>query len=96
MIARIANYTALVVLAPICLSTVAYVGFTTNYTRGTFSPESFRASYSHSVFKYRVVGREALLGFHQRFRGVFDKAPTDARLNVPGCCYSCLPYRLID
>jgi hypothetical protein len=48
-------------IIPIIMSFVVYQGFSTNYSGRVFSEKSFRSQYEKGVFKYRVVGRYALL-----------------------------------
>ena len=46
---------------PFVLSTIAYQGFSTNYTTGVFSRGGFEDQYQSGIYKYRVLGRVLLL-----------------------------------
>lgn len=48
-------------LIPLIMSFVVYQGFSTNYSEQVFSEKSFRSQYEKGIYKYRVVGRYALL-----------------------------------
>ena len=51
-------------IIPTILSTVAYKGFTTNYTTGVFSRQGFENQYENGIYRYRILGRIMLLKTH--------------------------------
>jgi hypothetical protein len=54
----------LAVILPVLLNIIVYYGFSTSYTRRVFHEETFRKQYEHGIYKYRVLGRTALLETH--------------------------------
>jgi hypothetical protein len=48
-------------IIPIIMSTVVYMGFSTNYTVGVFSKPDFEHFYKNGIYKYRIVSTPLLL-----------------------------------
>jgi hypothetical protein len=57
---RWAEWIVLAVVIPLCLNAIVYFGFLTNYTR-VFSRATFETQYESGIYRYRVLGREAVL-----------------------------------
>ncbi|HBL27917.1 MAG TPA: hypothetical protein DD490_13850 [Acidobacteria bacterium] len=62
---RIIRLVCLGFVIPLVLSMVVYFGFASNYTVGVFSEAGFRGQYEAGIYKYRVLGRLALLKIHE-------------------------------
>ena len=56
------------IFLPLAFSGMMYIGSTTAYTWGVFDKVGFHQQYSDGIYKYRVLGRESLLYFFQKFR----------------------------
>ena len=78
------EFVNLSVLVPILLSVMANYGF---YPSGRFSEESFRATYEHGIWRYRVLGREAVLALDNAFSWIL---PADFGLRTQ-TLYASLP-----
>ena len=61
---RLIDFVFVTLLLPLLLSLVVYYGFFTNYTGGLFSETGFHRQYFDGIYKYRLLGRELLLGLH--------------------------------
>jgi hypothetical protein len=49
------------IIIPVIMSTMVYQGFSTNFTGKVFSKAGFEHQYENKIYKYRVLGRIALL-----------------------------------
>ena len=49
-------------IIPFSFGVFVYYGFSSNYTISYFSESNFRKSYENGLYKYRVLGRAAVLG----------------------------------
>src|SRR5260221_12240856 len=55
------RFTLLGGVIPFCFSFIVYFGFVSNYTVHLFSESKFRSAYEGNIYKYRVLGRVAVL-----------------------------------
>lgn len=69
-------------LVSLVMSYIVYFGFTTNYTRFSFSRESFLQQYNHDVYKYRIVSKYLLLETEQLLNNIQPTKKADWRILI--------------
>ncbi len=59
------------------MNSIVYFGFVSNYTKFLFSEVTYEGQYKESVYKYRVIGKEAVLKIYHFLK---ENYPEDEKL----------------
>ena len=72
-------------LLPSVMGFIYYYAFTTNFPSGGMSEAGYQGKWYHGVFQFRVLGREALLGWYHVLQRVLPESTTFKKQGVWSC-----------
>jgi hypothetical protein len=73
------------VLLPSVMGFIYYYAFTTNFPSGGLSEAGYRGKWYGGVFQFRVLGREALLGWYHLLQRALPESTTFKKQGVWSC-----------